>query len=266
MAGDIGIWQDELGPPAGDRTKAARRRVRPPSGWLRRAMVPAGHYGPRHLAIGLTVVGAGAFAASLIADWQRVTFAQQDGEVNIRRTLEFAGEVASRVGDLDLFGTVYLVGVIGLLAAAAAAIGRAEHAARLRFPVIGGGLGLVAMLVAVALRASTERLDMKRSVLDQLTMSYGYDDEGNLLSITGAAPPTFSVGAGLLLAFAAVLLPLGAVWFASRATPPQEYAAPAAPAAADPDAVEDTGPDLIEAGDTSVWRPRDPYDLTVTPS
>ncbi len=271
VAGDIGIWQDELGPPAGDRTKAAPRRLRPrgqwPRGqWLRRAMLPTGHDGGRQTAIALTVVGAVAFAASLIADWQRISLATtSDDDPVFRRSSEFTAEVTSQVGDLNLFGTVYLLGVIGLLVAAAVAIGRADDAARLRFPILGGGLGLVAMLVAVAVRASSERLDSKSSIIDQLSLMAGFDGEGNV-AVSSAVTLTMSVGLGLLFAFAAVLLPSGAVWLTARAAPPREYAAPAASAAADPEAVEDPEPDVVEATDPSRWRPRDPYDLTVTPS
>ncbi|MFC7481984.1 hypothetical protein ACFQX7_20785 [Luedemannella flava] len=67
MAGDIGIWQDELGPAPGDRGRARPprpRRAWSRTDWARRLLVPAGSAGQRRTAWALTVLGAAALAAS----------------------------------------------------------------------------------------------------------------------------------------------------------------------------------------------------------
>lgn len=268
VAGDTGIWQDELSPAA---TEPAQRsiRLRTTGALLSRTLrgsAGSSAHAQRRGAFAAIAAGAVAFAVSLVIEWQHITLTLQGNDLDVTRAESYRGEVPAHVGDLDLFGMVYLVGVIGLLVAAGAAMTRADLAARLRLPVIGGGLGLAAMLVAVAVRATQAQLDTKPSVLDNMRY-LSIDGDGNMLSASSAVNYEMSVGGGLLFAFAAVLLPLGAVWLASRSTP-QGYAVPA-PAAASPvhveEPAEDAG-DVLDADEPYRWRPRDPYDLTVTPS
>ncbi|MFC7481985.1 hypothetical protein ACFQX7_20790 [Luedemannella flava] len=119
-----------------------------------------------------------------------------------------------------MFGLVYLIGAIAVLAVAAAATARADHAARLRFPATGAGLGLVALLVAMVVRASVGSLGNARSIIDNMASYITVDANGAPLSPSEPSGFTSSVGPGLMVAFAAVLLPLGAVWLASRAARP----------------------------------------------
>jgi hypothetical protein len=274
VAGETGIWQDELSPAAGAPSQRSTR-LRTAGTLLSRTLRGSAGSSPHaqrrgaFAAIAAIAAGAVAFAVSLVLEWQHITLTLQGNDVDVTRAESFHSEVAAKVGDLDLFGMVYLFGVIGLLVAAGLAMSRADLASRLRLPVAGGSLGLAAMLVAVALRVSQAGFDTKPSILDNLRY-LSIDGDGNMLSASSAVNVEASVGGGLLFALAAVLLPLGAVWLASRSAP-QGYAVPA-PAVAQPvdleepeDAAEDAG-DVVDANEPYRWRPRDPYDLTVTPS
>ena len=283
--GVAGVWQDELGPRSApgreqgrDTDAAARgarglRRVRPASALLTRWVADrsADNGGPARVstptgqvpALVLAGLGAAAFAVSLILEWQHVSVVKSSDTGQVLTGTDMHVEAAAYVGDLDLFGTVYLVAVIGLLAAAGLATSRADLAARLRYPLAGGGLGVLAMLVAVAVRASAQRLDTKPSPLDGLSVTYMMNSDGSVLSSDSSVIYTMTLGAGLVFAFAAVLLPLGAVWLAARQTP-RAYPAPAADPAEPDDLDIDEPDDVVDTAGPASWRPTDPYDLTVT--
>jgi hypothetical protein len=277
-----GVWQDELGPrsaagqDAGGDTgvRDRARRARPASALLTRWVAdrPADNGRPARVftptgqvpALVLAGLGAAAFAVSLILEWQHVIVTRSADTGQAPTGTDVHAEAAAHVGDLDIFGTVYLVAVIGLLAAAGLAASRADLAARLRHPLAGGGLGVLAMLVAVVVRASAQRLDTKPSPLDSLSTTYVMNGDGTLFSSDSTVIYTMRPGSGLVFAFAAVLLPLGAVWLAARQTP-RAYPAPAAEA--DPDDPDTDEPDdVVDTAGPASWRPTDPYDLTVTPS
>jgi hypothetical protein len=176
------------------------------SGWLRRLLV-AGEGGRRgSWALGLGVVGAAAFLVSLLLDWQMITFAgSADGTGPFDGSVT-SGTVGSGVGDLTSFGSIYLFGMVALLAFAGAAVSRAEVAARHRFAVVGGAVGLLAVLIGFSTRLTEEAFGLGST----LQMIYGNPNY------------SMAVGPGLFAGFVAVVSTTAAIWLAAHvdADPP----------------------------------------------
>jgi hypothetical protein len=225
-----------------------------PSNWLRR-MLLAGEGGRRgSWAVGLGAFGAAAFLVSLLLDWQTITLTgSPDGSFESVATGETIG---AGVGDLASFGSIYLFGMVALLAITGAAVSRADVAARHRFAVVGGSVGLLAVLIALSTRLTDE--------------AFGFP--GTVQMLYGAMPRYgLAVGPGLFAAFVAVASTTAAIWLAAQAdadAPPvvrftrrrvAERTAPPAP---------EGSPDVVGPAALPEYQRRNnqgPMDLTVTP-
>jgi hypothetical protein len=234
-----------------DRERASR------SGWLRRLLV-AGDAGRRgSWAFGFAVLGAAAFLASLLLDWQTITVNENgDGSEFNPPTNELT--IGFGVGDQAAFGQVYLFGVIGLLAVAGAVLTRPEVAARWRLGVAGAAAGMIAVLIAVGTRLDTTIVGVPM----QLQVVFGQMLPGDDRYQIAFAP-------GLITAYAAVLLPTVAIWLAGRSV---SAAPPAVPVTRRREAVvadaDEAVPDVVGPAALPEYQRRHndgPIDLTVTP-
>ncbi|MCW3816557.1 hypothetical protein ONA91_19105 [Micromonospora sp. DR5-3] len=186
----------------------------------------------------LAGLGAVAAVASLIGEWLVMTIPNggPEGNTTIR--------VAGGVGDVGGLGVGYLVGLLGLAAAAALAL-RGTGAVRQNARV--AGLGLAAAVLAV-LSAAAVTLDDS----GQRTFFYSPEDGVRV-----------DYGRGLVTAFIATVLFAGALYLSARAV----AAAPdreADPGAGSPPADRDRpGWGRRRAGDDELPAPAD---LTVQPT
>jgi hypothetical protein len=98
----------------------------------------------------LGLAGIAAFGASLVLDWVRISIARQGG---LDPGFSLGGSVVSAGFGLpgDSVGLAYLLSVLGLIATLGAVLGRPDTALRLRMAVSGLGVGVLAVLAAVAL-------------------------------------------------------------------------------------------------------------------
>jgi hypothetical protein len=179
---------------------------------------------PPVTAVVVGLAGVGAFVASLLSDWLRVTL----------EPVPQAGiSSGTYVYDLTItsFASVYPIGMLGLLTMLGLAFPRPDVARRLRLGAVILGVGLVAVLVAIV----DDMRDMMRENLLGRSLYFYEDDLPEILrqlldSQTTAPLP------GQMLAFGAVALLVAAVWLAggpARSAPGAAVAASPGNAAAD---------------------------------
>jgi hypothetical protein len=169
-----------------------------PSGrrpWVARLLGVGGRAGPTSAALWLGVLAAAAFAASMSYEWYSATtplnrFDDVPGEDGVTLSVSIAS--------LDLLGVVYVVGGIGLLTAIGAIAAQPVRGERLRLPVTGGAAGVLAVVVAISLRAHA-------SVLQSVG--------GGLL--VPEAPLHATYRPGIYLGYVTVGLAVAAVWLAA---------------------------------------------------
>jgi hypothetical protein len=219
----------------------------PGRGWLSRMLAPEAHTKPATTAFAIAVVGAAAFVASMATTWKTVAFdiTATDGRTQDSQELIYSGGVTTT----QMLGLVYVLGMIALLAVAGAAINRTDLALRIRFAAVGLTVGLLAVVVALTVAPP-----------DLVNQSVGAFPEQVRDRMTTSFQP------GLLLAYAAVVLPIVAIWSAGR---PAARLAIARAAAPEVDAVPVGGgqPEATFAPVDTRWavHPDEPLDLTVTP-
>jgi hypothetical protein len=191
------------------------------------------------------LLALGAFGASLIVEWQVATVAVEDLSQNGQQAQQLTGSVGMPIKLALTFSEwVYVAGGIALLAVTGWAIMNSEWAARLRGLILGAGGGLLAVVIALIVRAG--------------------DTTTSLFSSSLMSRATLSIRPGALCAVAAAVLPIVAVFLASaRVTAPAEAPPPQAvlpaPAPAEIEVVEEP---------PAVWMPTGHRDavsgLTVT--
>jgi hypothetical protein len=215
--------------------------IAPRRGWLSRLLAPEANARPAASAFVVGALGAAAFVASLALEWQSVSLPRDLGVTEQSLVLTYSYNAISPAS----LGLVYAVGVVALLILVGAVINRAEMALRLRMAVAGLTVGLLGVVVGITV-----------GLPNQMTSQYGPG---------GQKPPdvTISYHPGLLFAYAAVVLPIVAIWLASRPAVREELRRDTAERTAQP--VEDDENAQVRRG--PAWRPnaRGPLDLTVTP-
>jgi hypothetical protein len=222
-------------------------------GWFHRLIVPQRGGQPSSLALAVAAASALAFVVSISLDWRTATLSLGNtGSEADRQVLVLHGGV----GDATSLAVAYLLGMVALLGIVGAAIGRPDVALRMRLPVLGVGVGLVGVVLAVFTR--------KAEVQSAIAANFGGflpDLEDRLKT----AP-----GPGSFLGLAATVLAMAAVWIAGRAVAVADAVAarePAGDAGADPETERAPG----------IYAPHSPngfgltargggvYDLTVIP-
>jgi len=172
-------------------------------GWLGRVIAPHGGGRPSSLTLGLGALAAAAFGASLALDWQKVTIAPPqggDGPQNAPMVL------TTGLGAIETLSLVYVLGTIALLALVGGVATRPELALRLRMATLGAGFGVLAVLIAVTLRMPRTFFGAQ-GLFEAL---YG----GFSSQLQDRAESSYEPG--IFFGYAAVILPLIAVWLAGR--------------------------------------------------
>lgn len=247
-------------------------------GWLGRLVVPEGGGRPTTAAFLVAIVGAAAFVGSLTLEWMSLGIPDSGLEGTSGDVMTFRVSLITGAA----LGQVYALAGIALLGVVGAVITRPQAALRLRMGMTGAGVGLLGLVVSA-------HLSLGDRALEQVA--------GPAFPILGpqVSGYTVSLEAGIFCAYAAVVLPVVAVWMVSRraargqvepnpvavaghqAAPAISPAAtPAAPPPDRPDAgaarqdvVEPTpSPPLpgrgVTIGELTV-SPSEPIDLSVTP-
>jgi hypothetical protein len=204
-------------------------------GGLQRLLGASGSTTPFLLGLAAT----GAFVASLVLDWVRISVARQGG---LNPGFSAVASVSAGFGvPGDTVGLVYLLGVLGLMATLGAVLGRPDAALRVRMAVSGLGIGVLAVLAAIAL-GGTDRFVGQQVAVETLLGATGIVDNAKV----GYEP-------GIFCAAAAVVLLVVGVWLAGApavrasmalvvtAPPPEPAPSPAAPAAPPASRIGPTG-------------------------
>jgi hypothetical protein len=209
-------------------------------GWLSRLLAPEANARPAASAFVVGALGAAAFVASLALEWQSVTLPGDLGVTDQAAALTYSDNAINPL----MLGLVYGVGVVALLGLVGAVINRAEVALRLRMAAAGVAVGLLGVVVGITV-----------GLPHQLISQYGRG---------GQKPPdvTISYHPGLLFAYAAVVLPIVAIWLASRPAVREALWRDTAKRTAQ--AADDENAQLLRG---PARRPdaREPLELTVTP-
>jgi hypothetical protein len=232
-------------------------------GVLSRLINPQAGAKPATTAFVLGVAATGAFVASLVLQWQRVTFTiPRDADFGVRPGSELTS--VANPGTVDMLGEVYLIGMVALLGLLGAVLARPDLALRLRMGVTGVGVGLLGIVVSVVLRFP----DAAAGVYDGFFGVQGIQEELRASAKVAYEP-------GLAAAAAAVALAVAAIWLAARPavralTQTPDQAAPATASAprnavtAPPAAAPKQPGQFIHVDELSVSR-SEPADITVAP-
>ncbi len=219
-------------------------------GWLARLIAPQEGDRSSSVPLFLGALGALSFVGSLALDWQRVSVTPPSGEGQQLETAVFS----AGVGDFATLSLAYILGGMALLTIAGAVVMRSDLALRFRMSAMGAGIGVLGVVVAITLRLSNAFLG-SQGLLE--TVFFGF---GQPLSerMTTAYEP------GILFGYAAVVLPLLAIWLAGR---PAARSVGRRLALADEEAEPTVAVDAGRPAETVVHRvprPDGPLDLTVT--
>ena len=168
-------------------------------GWLGRLVAPEGGGRPATAAFLVAFAGAGAFVGSLTLEWMSLAI-PESGLEETRRDVDTYG--VSLITGAAL-GQVYTLAGIALLGVVGAVITRPQAALRLRMGMTGAGVGLLGLVVAA-------HLSLGERALEQVV--------GPAFPILGPQVSGYTVAleAGIFCAYAAVVLPVLAVWMVSR--------------------------------------------------
>lgn len=214
----------------------------PRVGWLSRLLVPRERGWANSVTLGVAVLAAAAFVASVSLDWRTVT-------VDLTALGQASGSTAvfrAGVGDATSLSIAYLLGMVALLGLVGACVGRPELAVRMRNAATGVGVGLLGLVLAVYVREA--------DVETALRTNYG----GYLPELPDSIKS--EAGPGSLFAAAAVVLAMAAVWLAARTATRAEQPA----TTRDTDAADE--PDDAIATDHPRTGPSGTFDLSVRPS
>ena len=215
--------------------------IAPRRGWLSRLLAPEANVRPAASAFVVGTLGMAAFVASLALQWHSITIPT---DTNGTSGMIFIYENGtSRVTSPSTLGQIYALGVIALLSLVGATLNHADLALRLRMGAAGLAVGLLGVVIAITI------------IVPDLASRQGAARNG-----PGAV---VSYEPGLLFAYAAVVLPIVAIWLASRPAVREEPRRDTAERTAQP-AEDDENAQLLRG---PAWRPhtREPLDLTVTP-
>jgi hypothetical protein len=182
--------------------------------WFARLFTPPGASRPAGVAALVAALGAVAYVASLVLDWQRITVTTHTAPEVSESTQ--AQTFTANLATVDTLSLGYVLGGMAALGLAGACLGRPEIALRLRMATLGVGAGMAGLVLAVTLRLPHSVF----GVSGLLNTIYGQAD----------APPrnkvALSYQPGVVCGFAAVVLPVVAVWLCgqvavrSKAKPP----------------------------------------------
>lgn len=217
-------------------------------GWLARLIAPQEGDRPSSVPLLLGAVGAAAFVASLAFDWQKVTVEPVPSEEPPQQEVLV---LTTGLPDVATLSLAYVLGGIALLALMGAVATRPEAALRLRMAAMGAGMGMVGILIATTIR-------MPRTVLQA---------QGLLSALFGGTPDvlddriTNSYEPGIFFGYAAVILPLLAIWLAGR---PAARPATRGHGPVDAVTVSGDGGREVEPVIRQVPRPDGPLELTVS--
>jgi len=192
-------------------------------GWFARLVAPEGGGRPATAALAIGIAGAAAFVASLALDWQSVTLPAGERTFDSTTSAQSFGD---NIANVFMLGLVYAVGGVVLLGLLGTVVTRSELALRLRMPAAGVTVGLVGVLVAATIRMP-----------EYLMAQAGFGGPGS----PAVAGVTTSYEPGIFCAYAAVVLPMVAIWLAARPAARALHAAAAANASATPNTGYGTG-------------------------
>ncbi len=217
-------------------------------GWLARFMAPQEGDRPSAVPLLLGALGAAAYVASLALDWQKVSVESLtgDGPPPQQTTILTAG-----LGDIATLSLAFVLGGIALLALVGTVATRPEVALRLRMTTMGVGVGLIGVLLAVTIRMPNTYL----AVQGFAEAFFGGSPEAFQDRMTNSYEP------GIFFGYAAVILPLLAIWLAGR---PAARQAARGHGRADAVADSDDGAHEVEPVIRQVPRPDGPLELTVS--
>ena len=210
-------------------------------GWFHRLIVPQSGGRSRSLALGIGAASALAFVLSISMDWRTATInfgntsSGPEGQVFV---------LHGGVGDATSLSVAFLLGMMALLGVVGAAVNRPEVAVRMRLPVMGIGVGLVGVVLAVFTRKS----DVQNSIA---TNFGGFVPELDERVKTGPGPGSF-------LGLAAVVLAVAAVWVAGRTLALADVAAGRRSV---PDSEEETEDERVPG----IYAPHTPNGFGLTP-
>jgi hypothetical protein len=170
---------------------------------LGRLLVPQSSTKPAVTAFLVGLAGAGAFVASLVLDWQRVTVttgalsgSSVDGP---SRKVVLTGAL---VGSESL-GLVYVLGMLGMLTIVGSVLVKPESALRLRLGAAGLAVGLIGVVAAYT-------LNMPSNVLSPLYELINFE-----INAAVEENAELAYEPGLFAGFAAVVLLAASAWLAA---------------------------------------------------
>jgi len=174
-------------------------------GVLGRLLVPQSSTKPAVTAFLAGVAGAGAFVASLVLDWQKITVSTElPSNSSSRSSAPDEVVLNAGLGSVDSLGLVYILGTLGLLTMLGAVLVRPDSALRMRMGAVGLGVGLVGVLAAITMRLP-ESVFTIQSVFGGLSTDLQQEIEDR---------STVAYQSGMFVAFASVVLLSAAVWLA----------------------------------------------------
>ena len=186
---------------------------RPPS-WFGRLISPGGSGGgATNLAVIVAALGAAAFVASMATQWATMKLPPNFG--NDGGVVQGQSFGLSPI-NVAALGQVYTLSGIALLAFVGSLITRPEQALRMRLGVTGLGIGMLSIVAA-------SMFNLRARTLEQ----YGYPI---FFGGPDMSDVTTALEGGLFAAYAAAVLPVAAVWVASRPAARAARAAAVAPA------------------------------------
>lgn len=173
--------------------------VEPRAGWLHRLIVPQRDGRSSSLAMTVAAAAAVAFVASIALDWRTATvdLTSSSSQGETQQLVLHAG-----VGDAMSLAVTYLLGMVALLGTVGATLARPDLAARVRMTVLGVGVGLAGVVLAVFVRG------------DDIQSAIGLNYGGFLPELDDRVKT--APGPGAFLGLAAVALCTAAVWLAGR--------------------------------------------------
>lgn len=188
------------------------------------------------------LVGAAAFVASLLTDWQTMTITDE--------TFFFGGEprdtITLTVGvDVSGYALAYQLGVLGLLTLVGAVVTWPDLARRLRLAAAGLGLGVAGVLVAIVSQLGE---DVTERIFGAYAGFGGYPIPREVQEVLDDA--IYATEPGAYFGFGAVIALVAGAWLAAG-SPRQasagavaSVAAPTAPTAVEarPDTTADAAP------------------------
>jgi hypothetical protein len=215
--------------------------IAPRRGWLSRLLAPEANVRPVASAFVVGALGAAAFVASLALRWHSITI--PTGTNGTSGMIFIYENGTSSVTSPSTLGQIYTLGVIALLSLVGATLNRADLALRLRMGAAGLTVGLLGVVIAITI------------IVPDLALRPGPLGNG-----PGAV---VSYEPGLLFAYAAAVLPIVAIWLASRPAVSEELGRHTARRMARP--AEDDEIAELRRGPARRPDAREPLDLTVTP-